>query len=161
MCGFGSKLCWEGPLLSEVNKVQTITARNAPSKIHRAPGLLPLAGPKHGTRVLSWTPLCCPHWLLHNRERDRRQTLQHLLKRGRWRGEECVGCLYLPLRRFPAGVQSQQLQNQIPTHPPTPECLTPLAKGNRALSKCGSGVQGDFRRPEDVFSHFCTFLELL
>lgn len=47
------------------------------------------------------------------------------------------------------------------THPPTPECLTPLARGNRALSKGGSGVQGDFRRPEDVFSHFCTFLELL
>lgn len=57
--------------------------------------------------------------------------------------------------------QSQQLQNRISTHPPTPECLTPVAGGNRALSKCGSGLQRDFRRPEVIFSHFCTFLELL
>ena len=37
-------------------------------------------------------------------------------------GEEGVWDAFTtPLRRLPAGAQSQQLQNQISTHPPTPE----------------------------------------
>lgn len=38
------------------------------------------------------------------------------------------------------------------THPPSPEYALPSGGGNRALSKCASGVKGVLEDPKEAFS---------
>lgn len=100
----GSELYWEGPLLAEtMNKVQRLLEqRTILSGLYSGPGLLSLARPKHrGPGFIMGTSLL-PALVAPQQIEKGGSPSQHLLKRGRWRGK-CVGCLYLPLRRHPAG----------------------------------------------------------
>lgn len=91
-------------LTEEEKKMQRLVhQRTIPSGIHSGSGLLFLgSSPRQETRVLSGAPPCCPALRCCTWAETGGRPLWHLLNRGRCRGE-CVGCLYLPLRRRPAG----------------------------------------------------------
>jgi hypothetical protein len=119
----------------------------------------PKPKPKPGARVLSQAPPCCPALAALQKQKEAGgRSPWHLLNWGRCRGE-CVGCLYLPLRRRSAGAhRASSSKIWFPHILPPQNTLYPSGRRKQSIKQvwlwCVKGVFEDLKKPSHRSLHF-------